>query len=480
MSQGTGKEGKLGLGALTAMVVGSMVGAGIFMLPARFAGATGVYGALVSWLIAGAGMLMLAFVFQALAIRKPHLDAGVFSYAREGFGDYAGFITAIGFWASACAGNVTYLVLINSTLGAVFPALGSGDTIVALILSSLLIWVFFFLILRGIQQAASVNTIVTIAKLVPIVTFILVAIFAFNPTVFADNLAGAMANGVTPPLFDQVSATMLITVFVFLGIEGASVYSRYAKNRKIVGSATIIGFISVLCLLMLASLLPYGIISREAIASLSQPSMGGVLEVIIGAPGGILIGVGLIISVLGAYLAWTLMAAEVVFAAAKSGDMPQAVSKTNGKNVPWVALLMSALLTQAILVATYFSEEALDFALDLTSALALLPFFLVAAYAVQIAFRKDGYEGVSSGMRKRELVIGLIATIYTVFLIFVAGLQFIPLCCIILAPATLLYYFARKDRSARLFSTREKILFILLCLAAIFAVVGIGAGWIVL
>ena len=96
---------KMSLPTLTAMVVGSMVGAGVFSLPARFGVATGILGSLIAWAVAGAGMLMLAFVFQNLAIRKPDLDSGVFIYAKAGFGDYAGFNSAIGFWASAVAGN---------------------------------------------------------------------------------------------------------------------------------------------------------------------------------------------------------------------------------------------------------------------------------------------------------------------------------------------------------------------------------------
>lgn len=114
---------KLTLPALTAMVVGSMVGAGVFQLPARFASQTGVYGALIAWAIAGTGMLMLAFVFQALAVRKPTLDNGVYVYAREGFGVYPGFLSAFGFWASACAGNAFYWVLIMTTLSQLFPDL---------------------------------------------------------------------------------------------------------------------------------------------------------------------------------------------------------------------------------------------------------------------------------------------------------------------------------------------------------------------
>src|SRR3954454_16603649 len=118
---------KLSMLTMTGMVVGSMVGAGVFSLPRRFAQETGVAGALIAWSIAGFGMLMLAFVFQTLANRKPELDAGVYAYAKAGFGQYLGFYSAIGYWASAGMGLVFYWVFIMSTIGAVVPALGEGD-----------------------------------------------------------------------------------------------------------------------------------------------------------------------------------------------------------------------------------------------------------------------------------------------------------------------------------------------------------------
>ena len=122
---------KMSVPTLTAMVVGGMVGAGVFSLPARFGVATGILGSLIAWAIAGTGMLMLAFVFQNLAIRKPELDSGVFIYAKAGFGDYAGFNSAIGFWASSVAGNCFYWVFIGATLGAFFDSFGDGDTVLA-------------------------------------------------------------------------------------------------------------------------------------------------------------------------------------------------------------------------------------------------------------------------------------------------------------------------------------------------------------
>lgn len=144
---------------LTAMVVGGMIGAGIFSLPRTFAGATGPLGAVVAWLIAGLGMYTLARVFQLLAERKPDLDAGVFAYAKEGFGDYPGFLSAFGYWIGSCIGNVSYWVLIKSTLGAFFPIFGDGNTVVAILVASAGIWLFHFMILRGVQQAAAINKV---------------------------------------------------------------------------------------------------------------------------------------------------------------------------------------------------------------------------------------------------------------------------------------------------------------------------------
>ena len=186
---------------LTAMVVGGMVGAGIFSLPRTFANATGPLGAVIAWLIAGTGMYMLARVFQALAERRPDIDAGVYAYAREGFGDYPGFLSAFGYWIGSCIGNVSYWVLIKSTLGAFFPVFGDGNTAVAIAVASVGIWLFHFLILRGVQQAAFINSIVTVAKVIPILVFIVITFFAFKMDLFRFNLYGGdLTNG----LFEQV------------------------------------------------------------------------------------------------------------------------------------------------------------------------------------------------------------------------------------------------------------------------------------
>ncbi|MBV1940152.1 basic amino acid/polyamine antiporter [Streptomyces sp. BV286] len=458
---------KLTLPTLTTMVVGSMVGAGVFSLPRRFGQETGVAGALIAWAVAGTGMLMLAFVFQRLAIRRPDLDAGVYAYAKAGFGEYLGFFAAFGYWASACVGNVTYWVLIMSTVGAIAPALGDGDTVLAMVLSSAGLWAFFLLISRGVKEAAAINRIVTIAKIVPILVFVLIALFCLKPHVFAENFAGADYAG---SLFQQVKGTMLATVFVFLGVEGASVYSRHAKRREDVGRATVLGFLSVFAIFASVTIISYGILPMSEIAELRQPSMAGVLEEAVGTWGKVFVSVGLIVSVLGAYLAWTLMAAEVLFVAAKDEDMPRFLGRSTAADVPLPALLMTTLLTQVVLVVTLFSDDAFNFALDLTSALTLIPFLLAAAFAVQVAR--------SGGGGRADLPIAALATLYTAFLLYAAGLKFLLVSLIVYAPATVLFVMARREQGRRLFSPRELVILAVSVAGAVVGVVALARGWI--
>jgi arginine:ornithine antiporter / lysine permease len=460
---------KLSLMTMTTMVVGSMVGAGVFSLPRRFASETGVAGALIAWVIAGAGMLMLAFVFQTLAVRKPDLDAGVYAYAKAGFGEYLGFFSAFGYWASACVGNVTYWVLIMSTIGALWPSLGDGDTLLAIAFSSIGLWAFFFFIRRGVKEAAAINKIVTVAKLVPIIVFVILALFYLNPKVFADNFTGTGDGG---SLFHQVRGTMLATVFVFLGVEGASVYSRHAKRRSDVGRATVLGFLGVFAIFASVTIVSYGIMPTSEIAELRQPSMAGVLESAVGTWGKVFVSVGLIVSVLGAYLAWTLMAAEVLFVAAKDEDMPRFLGRSTAADVPVPALLLTTILSQLFLVVTYFSDDAFNFALDLTSALTLIPFLLAAAYALKLVLNHDATNA------RRDLVVGVLATIYTAFLLYAAGPKFILVSLIIYAPATALFIIARKEQGRAVFSQRELVIFAVSIVGAVIGIISLAAGWI--
>ena len=261
-----------------------------------------------------------------------------------------------------------------------------------------------------------------------------------------------------------------------IGIEGASVYSRYAKERTDVGWATIVGFIGVTGLMVLVTLLPYAVLQRADIAGMRQPSMAGVLEAIVGPWGAVFISVGLLVSVLGAYLAWALICAEVMFAAGKSKDMPKAFARTNANGVPHVAMWWTSIIIQVIVISTYWSRDAFTLMLNLTSATTLIPYFLVAAYGLMIARRGETYE-LRPEERQRDLMLAGVAVLYTIFMLYAGGLRYILLAAILFAPGTILYFLARREQGKPVFDgTSDWVVFGLIVAAALYGVYGLSTG----
>lgn len=462
---------------LSAMVVGSMVGAGIFSLPQTFGRETGPFGAVIAWSIAGVGMLMLAFVFQSLSLRKPELDAGIYAYAKAGFGNYLGFLSAVGYWSAALLGNVSYFVLIKSTLGLFFPVFGDGNTVTAVAVSSALLWIVHSLILRGVREAAAINTIVTFAKIIPIFLFIVFVAYGFKTDIFAANFWGGTEISFRS-IAGQVRGTMLVTVFVFVGIEGASVYSRYARNRRDVGLATLLGFLGVLCLLVLVTILSYGVMLRPDLAALRNPSMAGVLESVVGPWGTKFVSFGLLISVAGAYLSWVLLAAEILFTASRQQTMPRFLAHENKSRVPSNALWLTNALVQAFLILTLFTQSAFRLALELTSSMILVPYFLVAAYGFKLAWSGESYRNDASS-RRADFAVAAIALVYTAGLILAAGTKHLLLSAALYGPSTILFFMARREQGQETFMPAEKVVFFVVAFGAIAAIYGIATGLLV-
>ena len=466
---------KLRLGALIALVVGSMVGGGIFSLPQNIAASASAGATLIGWLITGVGMLTLAFVFQTLANRKPQLDGGVYVYAKAGFGDYMGFSSAWGYWISAWIGNVSYMVLLFSTLGYFFPVFGEGNTLPAIICASALLWLLHFLVLRGIKEAAFINTVTTIAKMVPLALFIVIAAIAFKMDVFTSDFWGA-GNSELGSVMDQVRNMMLVTVWVFIGIEGASIFSARAEKRSDVGKATVIGFIGVLLLLVLVNLLSQGIMAQAALAGLKNPSMAAVLEQIVGPWGAMLISIGLIVSLAGALLSWTLLCAEIIFSSAKDHTMPEFLRKENVNHVPVNALWLSNGLIQLFLIITLFNDATYLKLLYLATSMILVPYFWSSAYAVLLAVRGETYEN-DAGQRNKDLLIALISTIYAVWLVYAAGVQYLLLSALLYAPGAILFAKAKRELGQAVFTNIEKVIFVVVLIGAGIAAYGLYDGF---
>ncbi|MCX2544756.1 MULTISPECIES: arginine-ornithine antiporter [unclassified Pseudomonas] len=470
--------GKLRLGALVALVVGSMIGGGIFSLPQNMAASADVGAVLIGWAITAVGMLTLAFVFQTLANRKPDLDGGVYAYAKAGFGDYMGFSSAWGYWISAWLGNVGYFVLLFSTLGYFFPIFGEGNTVAAVIGASVLLWAVHFLVLRGIKEAAFINLVTTVAKVVPLLLFVLIAIFAFKLDIFTADIWG-VKNPDLGSVMNQVRNMMLVTVWVFIGIEGASIFSARAEKRSDVGKATVIGFITVLLFLVLVNVLSLGIMTQPELAKLQNPSMAAVLEHVVGHWGAVLISVGLIISLLGALLSWVLLCAEIMFAAAKDHTMPEFLRKENANHVPVNALWLTNAMVQLFLVITLFSASTYLSLIYLATSMILVPYLWSAAYALLLAVRGESYEGFAAERRK-DLIIGGIALIYAIWLLYAGGVKYLLLSALLYAPGAILFAKAKLELKQPVFTNVEKLIFAAVVVGALVAAYGLYDGFLTL
>ncbi|PCR97765.1 arginine-ornithine antiporter [Pseudomonas sp. 91RF] len=470
--------GKLRLGALVALVVGSMIGGGIFSLPQNMAASADVGAVLIGWAITAVGMLTLAFVFQTLANRKPDLDGGVYAYAKAGFGDYMGFSSAWGYWISAWLGNVGYFVLLFSTLGYFFPIFGEGNTVAAVIGASVLLWAVHFLVLRGIKEAAFINLVTTVAKVVPLLLFVLIAIFAFKLDIFTADIWG-VKNPDLGSVMNQVRNMMLVTVWVFIGIEGASIFSARAEKRSDVGKATVIGFITVLLFLVLVNVLSLGIMTQPELAKLQNPSMAAVLEHVVGHWGAVLISVGLIISLLGALLSWVLLCAEIMFAAAKDHTMPEFLRKENANHVPVNALWLTNAMVQLFLIITLFSASTYLSLIYLATSMILVPYLWSAAYALLLAVRGESYEGFAAERRK-DLIIGGIALIYAVWLLYAGGVKYLLLSALLYAPGAILFAKAKLELKQPVFTNVEKLIFAAVVVGALVAAYGLYDGFLTL
>ena len=472
---------------LVSLIIGSTIGSGIFALPQNIGSVASPGAMLIGWAIAGVGMLSVAFVFQILAVRKPHLDSGVYSYVRAGLGDFIGFTSGMGYWLGSVMAQVGYATLFFNTLGYYFPAF-SNRWVLAVSVSALS-WLIFFGLTRGLRQAAVMNAVTTVAKLVPIVAFIvLVAFLGFSWDRFTLDFWGSNL-----PFGEQLKGIMLYTVWVFIGIEGASVYSKQARVRSDVGKATIIGFLSVLALLVAVSTLSYGVLSQEELAALPENSMGAVLEAVVGPWGGVLISAGLCLSVLGAYVSWQMLCAEPIVLMAHDGLLPHSMGHHNDNGSPVRAQLLSTLVIQFFVVVFFISSASYNAMVQLATIMYLLPYIFSSIYLVLLAVRGKGLTHPHAGTRfdnsgpavsardnRTHLVVGLIASVYSLWLIYAADPVYVLLGALAVVPGLVPYIWTRRKQGDRLFNAFEWVVVAVVLVAAVIAVVGLVNGSLVL
>ena len=357
-----------------------------------------------------------------------------------------------------------------SALSYFFPAFGDGNSWQAIIGASAVLWAIHALILSGVRQAALANLIATVAKIAPIILFIAVVAVAFKIDVFTLDFSGSH-NVSLGSVLKQTNSTLLVTLWVFIGIEGASVYSARAERRQDIGAATMLGFFTCLLIYALISLLSLGIMGQPELAALKNPSMAGVLEHVVGPWGAILVNVALVVSVLGAFLTWTMLAAEVPFAAAADGTMPKFFGGQNAKGAPVASLWITNGLVQVFLVLTLLSNATYQALFSIASVAILVPYAFSGAYAAKLAITGEGYESAES--RTKDLIVGAIATFYGAWLVYAAGANYLFMAAMLYVPGIAVYVIARRENREKIFNAAEWIL------AVAIAAAGAAAAYLV-
>jgi len=463
---------KLGLGLLVALGIGTMIASGIFNSPTDLITTTNPMAVLISWGIGVFGVIMLGMVFYLLTNERPDLQGGIYSYAKEGFGDFVGFNSAWGYFTSSFLGNIAFIILIFKTVNSL---IGEGYTMppkLAFVLASILLWIYYFVIKRGIRQAGIINLIVTIAKIIPLLLVIIFGFSAFKIGIF--NVANwqtvLASSGDTASLGKQISGAMGTILWCFVGVEGLVVLSQRAESQISVGKGTIISLVITAVLYVAISILSMGIIPAKELIAAQTPLAAVLAQTALGSAGGIIVKVGILISVMGALLCWLLLTTEILYIpAAQDGLMPKWFKVNNDKNVPINAFLFSMIATQVGMLAMLSPalQKAYYIATHIGTTNILIPYLLSSMFAFKVYNKEGGH--------LKEKIIAILASIYSIYVIYAVGIGYLGLASIIYAIGIGFYLRAKREKNEAI-TSGEKIAMIAMVILAIIMTVAAVMG----
>jgi arginine:ornithine antiporter / lysine permease len=442
-------DGKVGLFALTALIVGGTIGSGIFALPATLTRGAGTLGILVGWTIVTLGMLSLVSVYRNLTLRHTDIDDGIYGWSKAGFGHLAGFFSAYGHGAGDAIGNASYLVVIFSALGAygVFSMFGNGTTWPAVFAASVLLWSINALVLRGVKTSTGVNNVVTVVKILPIALFIALAVYNFKYDTFMIDFTGESHK---TSIFVQSQTVLLAAMWTLIGLEAGTIFAIRARSTSDIAKASAIGAVIVALLLVGVSVLMLGILPASEITKLHQPSMAGLMTAMVGPWGASLINITLIVSVTGALIAWVALSAEQVMLAGRGKSAARWLGQLNPSGAPRNSMLLTTGIAQAMILVAGFSSADYYALLAFSTSLSLLPYLLSSLYALKSAYTGKGYEGEKAKGRYWHMAVSLFAVIFVLFMFFGAGLKYVLLAAVIWSLGLPFFIIGKREQRIKL------------------------------
>ncbi|MFI6105225.1 amino acid permease [Streptomyces sp. NPDC051310] len=432
---------RFGLPVATALVMGNIIGGGIFLLPASVA----PYGtiSLVAFALLTAGAIALALVFGRLARRHPR-TGGPYVYAREAFGDFAGFLAAWSYWITTWVSNAALAVAAVGYLDVLVPVHTSIASTIAAAL--FLQWLPALANLAGTRYVGAVQLVATVLKFVPLLLVAVGGLFFFD----SGNLGPFQAGD--SGAVGAVSASAAILLFSYLGVESAAVSAGEVRDpERNVGRATILGTLGAAVIYLLGTLSVFGTVPHDTLIASDAPFSDAVNTMFGGTWGGTAVACMAVVSMAGALNGWTLLSAQTPYAAAQDGLFPRVFARRK-RGVPTAGVLVTVVLASLLTVYNYTAGPGgvFEILVLVTTFTATVPYLL--STAAQIYFLASGRaDRVHRGRLVRDALLAALAAGFSLWLVAGSGYAAVYQGVLFLFAGVLVYAWmsARKERAAR-------------------------------
>ncbi len=406
----TKSPAKIGLLTSTALVVGNMVGAGVFLLPASLAAYGGI--SLLGWIGSSVGAIFLALLFSQLSKLVPNSIGGPYAFTRVGLGDFAAYLVAWGYWISIWCTNAAIAVAFVSYLSVFIPALAT-NTILSVGTGLSAVWLLTWVNARGVKEAGLVQLITTILKLTPLVLIAIVGLFYIDFNNFRPfNISGTSD-------FSAITATTTLTLFAFLGLESATIPSGNIHNPETtIPKATMIGTLITILVYVLGTIAVMGMIPAHELKNSNAP-FADAAAILWGDSARYWVAAGAIISTFGALNGWILLQGQIPFAASRDKMFPFIFSKENNKGAPVMGLVISSVLISVLMMMNFTKglTDTFTFMILLTTIMVLVPYlFSAASYGIILLQNKFWRRDLIS-----KVIIAGIAFIYSLWAVVGSG-----------------------------------------------------------
>ena len=424
----------LGLWTTTALVVGNMVGSGIFLLPASLRAYGGV--SLVGWAFTSAGAFLLALVFAWLARAVP-ASGGPYAYTRAGLGEFPGFLIAWGYWWSFLPGNAAIAVAMVGYLAFFVPVLGSDPALGALTALAA-VWLLVWINTRGVREAGGVQLTTTVLKLLPLVAIAIAGLAVFD----VSHLVPFNASGQST--LTAVSSTAALTMWAFLGLESATVPAADVdRPERTIPLATVLGTAVTAVIYIAGTVAVMGVVEPATLAHSTAP-FADAARVLFGPWAAAVIAAGAVVSCFGALNGWTLLLGNLPAAAAADGLMPRIFDRRSQRGTPAAGLVISSLLVTLIVAANYTRGlvGTFTFLILLATLGSLVPYaFSVVAFVV-LGRRRPG------GLAAAQAVVALLALAYSLWAIVSTGVESLVWGAVLLLAGVPVYLWMVRGRTS--------------------------------